>query len=70
MSKKVSDMAFEDLKVGMRVISAKGTPGEISALHPEAYGMDRHDSVSFEWDNGSSSIQCFHNLLTHTTLVD
>jgi len=55
---KLSDIAFEKLRVGDHVISAIGTNGRITHLREDMFykksDEDRY-SVSIDWDNGNKS---------------
>ncbi len=55
----VADVPWGDLKIGDRVISAKGIPGHISKLRPQEIGDD-DNMVDFVWDNGKTSTHCWH----------
>lgn len=59
---KLSDVKFENIKVGMEVISAIGTPGVVTECIPEIPGSGngaRYDTVNMEWNNGKKS-SVFH----------
>ncbi|MBI3019989.1 MAG: hypothetical protein HYY60_01535, partial [Parcubacteria group bacterium] len=56
--RKISDVPWEELHVGMKVVSARGTPGEITRLR--SFPEDSYDSIDFKWENGNESFGMFH----------
>lgn len=57
---KLSEMNFEDIKLGLEVISDIKTTGKITKIIPELRGNGvRYDTVYIDWDNGKQSI-IFH----------
>lgn len=53
---KLYDVPWEELHIGMKVFSLRGTPGEITGLNPK----DREPSIDFKWENGNESFGVFH----------
>lgn len=54
--RKVSDIPFSELKVGMEVLGANNISGKITALIPiqQAYRQEDND-VEIQWDNGNKT---------------
>lgn len=55
--KRLYDVPWEDVHIGMKVISPKGTRGEITGLHPFP---EDEDSIDFKWENGNEAFGVFH----------
>lgn len=52
----LSDMNFKDIKPGLEVISAIGTPGVVTECIAELRGNNvRYDTINLEWSNGKLS---------------
>lgn len=55
MERKLSDVPFEQLKIGQKLISANGKPGRIIKLE-----IDRFENIWFELDDGSQHSMWHH----------
>lgn len=62
---KLSELAYSDIKIGLEVISAKGTPGEVSDLF-QADHRDSTDWITVSWDNGKESTDLHFNFCNVT----
>lgn len=69
MKTYVSNIPFENLKIGTPVISAIGNAGKITKLIPreQAYRNEDNDVV-IEWDNGKIS-EIWHVWCTNIEIV-
>lgn len=55
---KLSELPFDNVTVGLRVRSAKGTPGTVTAVYKDPFYKDWDTDgwfVDMEWDNGNNS---------------
>lgn len=69
MSKKVSEVPFDKLKIGDSVIGLSNTPGVISALTPIEKDPRKEDNcVTIKWENGKTSF-VWHFQCDHITIV-
>lgn len=61
----LSEVPFEDIKPGLELISAIGTPGVVSRVY-KLPGYQPFDQdgwlVDIAWDNGKKSTQCWYLL--------
>lgn len=59
---KLSEVAFDDIKIGMRVISTRmSVLGTIKELYPaSALKGNTQDTISIDWDNGIKSVKLHH----------
>lgn len=61
----LSELPFEDIKPGLELISAIGTPGVVSKTYKmSGYKTNDIDGwmVDISWDNGNRSINCWYLL--------
>ena len=62
---KLSEVPFEKLKIGDKLISAIGNEGYISGLFREGTKdgrFCRYDEIDMEWINGNRSLYVFHTV--------
>lgn len=53
---KLSDVPFDKLKVGDKLISAVGQPGKITKLTDKEFASQQEDNeIEVEWDSGKTS---------------
>lgn len=52
--KKLSQVPFLDIYVGLKIISARGTPGLVSGTTSPGY-KDEDNDIQIIWDNGKIS---------------
>lgn len=67
---KLSEVQFQDIKIGQALISAIGTPGVVTECIPEIPGSGngaRYDTVFMKWNNGKDS-SVFHMNADRITL--
>lgn len=59
---KLSEVAFDDIKIGMRVLSDNtGWEGKVVNKLTQAEADDREDDVIYiDWDNGNKSPHVWH----------
>lgn len=65
---KVSDIPREELKVGLKVVSAIGTLGIITKIHEFDYTQDEDRVIEIKWDNGNIS-DAWHFWLDKVTVM-
>lgn len=63
---RLSDVSWDDLKIGMKVISAQGIPGKIIKLLDATH--DRFPSIWIDWENGKES-WIFHHQADRVIVV-
>jgi hypothetical protein len=64
--KKLSDIPWKELTIGMKVLGATGIQGEITKLlTPPA---DRFESIWIDWEDGQNS-WVFHDQADHVTCL-
>jgi len=63
MSRKLSEVPYDEISLGMEVISAINTPGKVvekldveKTIDPEIDNW-----IKVEWENGKSSYDCHYN---------
>jgi hypothetical protein len=67
---KLSDVKFEDLKIGDRVISNIGTSGEITQLVAKADTARQEDNeIGILWVNGKTSV-AWHHWMNFVTVTE
>ncbi len=68
---KLSDVPWDDLQIGDKCTSARGTPGKITKLEKNDRYVERdhdHYEIEIDWDNGNKSHQK-HYMMNHVTYV-
>ena len=61
MTLNVSQIPFDELQIGQKVIGANGVPGVISNLQPITEDYRKEDNlVSFKWENDKESPAIWH----------
>ncbi len=60
MNKSLIDIPLEDIKVGLKVISAQGTPGKIAVVefcnyYPHS-DIEHNPIIEVHWDNSRTSL--------------
>lgn len=53
----LAEMNFNEIKPGLKVISAINTPGVVKECRPEGPSPDgeRYDTIVIDWENGKTS---------------
>lgn len=69
---KLSELSFEHVLPGLRVTSAKGTPGTVTAVYKDPRYKDWDTDgwfVDMDWDNGNKSHRFRHYEMDMVTLI-
>jgi len=58
----LSELPFEEIKPGLKVISALNTPGHVVSTHSKYQKeyIDEDNTINIVWDNGQESLDIWH----------
>lgn len=62
---KLSDIPWDELRVGMKVVSYRGIAGQVIKVEDDSRGSSRDPDrcyVTIAWENGNTSMQPQYNL--------
>jgi hypothetical protein len=61
----LADLPWDEVRVGMKVTSYRGIPGEVTKVEDDSRGSFRDPDrcyVTIAWENGNISMQPHYNL--------